>query len=209
MNILPVIVSCKKNEDLWTNILKINPHAIVFYGDPTLIENYNYDKNKRILALKCNDFYEGLPEKMIALICAILELKCFQHIKYILKVDDHDVVNKIVNLGYVKHRLVLHPQPSYIGNRIIQTTNFFKPMRAWHFGKCSPGSYWEKRKYMGEYTSWADGGQSYILRRDAMEKISMVYNFSNLEIIGKKHIYEDVMIALILKKFHINPRKIQ
>lgn len=207
MNVLPVIVSCQKNKQYWDSIIQLNPNAIIFYGDPTMNENYNYDEKKRILALKCNDFYEGLPEKMIALICAILELKCFQHIKYILKVDDHDVINKILNLGYVKHQLDLHPQPSYIGNRIIQTTKFFKPTRSWHFGKCSPGSYWEKRKYMGEYTTWADGGQGYILRRDAMTKIGSVFNFSNIDQIGKRHIYEDLMIALILNQFNIKPKK--
>ena len=67
MDILTVVVSCKKNQHLWDNILAKHPTAILFYGDPTLEENYKYDEITRILCLKCSDFYEGLPEKMIAL----------------------------------------------------------------------------------------------------------------------------------------------
>jgi hypothetical protein len=207
MNVLPIIVSCKKNEKYWNSILDKNPQAILFYGDPSLHENYNYDEIRRILILKCNDFYEGLPEKMIALISAILELKCFQHVNYIVKIDDHDIINKILNLDYIKHRLNIKPQNSYIGNRIIHYDKFKKVTRRWHFGKCSKGSSWEKQLYKGIYTSWADGGQGYILRRDAMEKIASVYNFSNINDVGKYHIYEDLMIALILNKFKIKPTK--
>jgi len=207
MNILPIIVSCKKNEKYWNSILDKNPQAILFYGDPSLHENYNYDEIRRILILKCNDFYEGLPEKMIALISAILELKCFQHVKYIVKIDDHDIIKKILNLDYIKRRLNIKPNDSYIGNRIIHYDKFKKVTRRWHFGKCSKGSSWEKQLYKGIYTSWADGGQGYILRRDAMEKIASVYNFSNINDVGKYHIYEDLMIALILNKFKIKPTK--
>lgn len=207
MNLLPVIVSCQKNKQYWDSIIQLNGNAIIFYGDPTLIDNYNYDENKRILALKCNDFYEGLPEKMIALICAILELKCFEHIEYIFKIDDHDILNKIVNLGAVKHYLDLHPQIHYMGNRIVHYNDSVQPSRKWHFGKCSPGSYWEKRMYKGIYTTWADGGGGYILSRKAMEKIMTIYNFTNLDIIGKEHIFEDLMIALILNHFHIKPKQ--
>lgn len=209
MNVLPIIVSCKKNEHLWNSILDKNPHAILFYGDPSLHENYNYDETRRILILKCNDFYEGLPEKMIAVFNAILELKCFQHAKYIFKIDDHDMVNKILNLDYIKRHLDRHPQFSYIGNRIIYYDKFKKVTRRWHFGKCSKGSYWEKKLYNGVYTTWADGGQGYILRRDAMEKIATIYNFSNINNVGSYHIYEDVMVALILAKFNIVPKKWQ
>jgi len=207
MTILPIIVSCKKNEKYWNSILDKNPQAILFYGDPSLHENYNYDEIRRILILKCNDFYEGLPEKMIALISAILELKCFQHVKYIVKIDDHDIINKILNLDYIQHRLNIKPHDSYIGNRIIHYDKFKKVTRRWHFGKCSKGSYWEKKLYNGVYTTWADGGQGYILRRDAMEKIATIYNFSNINNVGKYHIYEDLMIALILNKFKIKPTK--
>ena len=51
------------------------------------------------------------------------------------------------------------------------------------------------------------GGQGYILSRKAMKIISNY--FTNIEKIFKNHIYEDVMIALILNEHNIKPVKIK
>jgi hypothetical protein len=207
MNILPIIVSCKKNKHLWHQILKNNPNSIIFYGDDSLKENYSYNEETRILALKCNDYYEGLPEKMIAVISAILEIEHFSNIQYILKVDDHDMVNRNVNLEGIMIRLARKPNNDYIGNRVIKINELTKVNRKWHFGKCSPGSFWEKQSYTGTYTSWADGGAGYILSRTAMDKISSIYHFNNIHTVKNIHIFEDLMIAIILKQFNIIPIK--
>jgi hypothetical protein len=207
MNILPIIVSCKKNINLWNQILKNNTNSIIFYGDDSLKENYSYNEETRILALKCSDFYEGLPEKMIAVINSILEMEQFSKIQYILKVDDHDMIKKTINLEGIRFHLEKNNNFHYIGNRVIRVNELTKVNRNWHFGKCSPGSFWENQPYTGIYTTWADGGAGYILSRTAMEKISSVYNFNNIYNVKKIHIFEDLMIALILKQFNIIPIK--
>lgn len=202
MNILPVIVSCKKNSDTWKSIIHLNKNAIIFYGDPNMEENYYFDENTRILKLKCNDFYEGLPEKMIALINAVLEITCFKDITHIIKIDDYDVINKIVNMDQLK--TTVNPKNQYMGKRVIRETRQNED-RKWHFGKCSKGSHWQTKEYKGKYTTWADGGKGYILSIAAMKIINSVYNFTNINDIKKYHIYEDLMIALILNKFNIKP----
>tara|TARA_B110000967_G_C18594613_1_gene416164 strand:+ start:220 stop:423 length:204 start_codon:yes stop_codon:yes gene_type:complete len=57
-------------------------------------------------------------------------------------------------------------------------------------------------------TPYLDGGSSYILSRRALICVSYEYKFSDIETIRENHIWEDLMIALILKKYHIYPKKI-
>lgn len=206
--VLPVIVSCKKNEKYWPAILENNKSAILFYGDPQLDDDYKYDEATRILTLKCCDFYEGLPEKMISLINSVLKLECFNKIQYIVKIDDHDIIRKNINMKYILDVIHKNPTKNYLGIRVINVSKIKKNTGTWHFGKCSKGSFWEKRKYTGPYTSWADGGRGYILSRNSMENISKIYNFNNLHVIKKHHICEDLMIALILRKFSIYPKQL-
>lgn len=204
MNILPVIVSCQKNKNYWDSILELNKSAIIFYGDPLIKKNFEYNETKRVLKLKCNDFYEGLPEKMIALIDAILEIDDFKNFTHVMKIDDHDIIRKELNIQELNKNT--NPLFHYMGKRVI-SSNYPYHNRCWHFGKCSEKSHWKNKKYKGKYTTWADGGKGYILSFNAMKCINSVYNFTNIDTVKDYHIYEDLMIALILKKFNITPLK--
>lgn len=204
INVLIMIVSCEKHKANWNDLLVRNPKAILFYGNPELEENYQYDAEKRILTLKCNDFYEGLPEKMIAMINAVLQLQVFSTITHIFKIDDNDMRMKTLNLEYINNIIMKNGNQNYMGFRVIYSNNN-KPCRTWHFEKCSSGSYWEHNTYRGPYTNWSDGGKGYVLSRHSMDKICTTYNFKNMKFIKKYHIYEDVMIALILKTHNIYP----
>ena len=74
-------------------------------------------------------------------------------------------------------------------------------IRSWHFNKCPENSYWNYKLYKGPYTTWVDGGCGYLLSKKSMNLITEYYD-SNQDDIFKNHIYEDLMIALIL--FHHN-----
>jgi len=208
MNVLVTIVSCEKHRSKWNDILVRNPKAILFYGNPELEENYHYDEATRILTLKCNDYYEGLPEKMISMINAVLKIQLFANITHIFKIDDNDMTVKTLNTEYINDAIYQLGHQHYMGFNVIRS-NVSKPCRSWHFEKCSPGSYWEHNLYNGPYVNWSDGGKGYVLSRHSMEKISTTYHFENLQSIKKYHIYEDVMIALILNRYNIYPIQLE
>ena len=71
-------------------------------------------------------------------------------------------------------------------------------------------SSWHERPYNGEIAVYADGGISlYALTRKALEKIYK-YTFPlNTENISRTYIFDDLMIALILKRYMIFPKKIK
>ena len=197
-NTLIVFLSCKKNNHLWDKLLGININSIIFYGDPEINEPFIY--KDRILTLKCKDTYDYLPVKIYSMINSILKIPDFSNITHILKVDDwdtkvdeniHDEIKKINISDFCGQKLI---------NRCVGG-------RRYHFGKCPINSIWHKREYKGNFVPWFDGGNGYILSRNAMNIISNE-NMTENEI-HISHIYEDVMIALILHKHNIFPKKIK
>ena len=132
---------------------------------------------------------------MICAVDAILNLEIFKDITHILKVDGKD--NSFANLNETdiyKH--------DYIGQRVNKVGY---NIRTWHFNKVSVDSPWHNKEYNGKYVDWADGGTSYILSRNSLEMINSVYSFNNLAEVLVDHIYEDLMIAIILHGYDIIP----
>lgn len=197
-NPLVVVLSCKKNEHLWSKIIEKNiNNLIIFCGDPKLKSNYLY-KNK-ILYLKCEDTYDYLPTKIYMMITAILEIDDFSSITHIFKLDDHDTEFDIYIINKIKS--IITKNMDYSGQRI----NHAPCSKVWHYGKCPITSIWYNKPYLGDSVPWCDGGCGYILSRKSMKLIK--YSLSKKEIY-KNHIYEDVMIAIVLKQHNINPIKI-
>jgi len=198
--ILVIILSCKKNKNLWETKLKEVNNSIIICGDNNISEPYIL--NNRILYLKCNDLYDGLPEKIICMIDAILNISKFKNITHILKTDDHDNFLEKHVIEKLKKSLELKIYP-YIGNNIQK----IEGKRDYHFGKVPEKSFWYKRPYTGKYVPWAKGGNGYILNRNAMKVINKKYNYNNLKEVRKNHIYEDIMISTALNEKNIYPIK--
>ena len=210
MEFLIVVLSCKKNKHLWEDILKQGPNIIIFCGSD-IQEKFRYEN--RVLYLNCNDFYEGLPEKIICMINSILKINVFNRFTHIIKIDDHDALinyDRVINLSqmYVNGN-------DYCGFLISGITNngdylkegTFYVNRRYHFNKCSVNSIWNNKEYSGIYVPYAWGGL-YILSRKAMVYVNSIYNSDNIEIIRQNHIFEDLMIGIILNKFGIKPKYI-
>lgn len=202
MLILPVILSCQKNKHLWQNIIKKIPNCIIFCGIPNLNKNFILKNN--ILLLKCNDFYEGLPEKIIAMIDSILQIEKFNEYTHIIKIDDHDTKIPENYFENIEKNFNIISNSDYCGQNVH---NGKYVSRNWHFHKCSSNYRFRFTEYKGIFVPWIDGGCGYILSKNAMYKINSIYNFTNLNNVGLYHIYEDLMIAIILSKFNIYPIK--
>lgn len=207
MKVLPVILSCLKNKHLWQNLLTKHQYSIIFCGAKI---NREYILHGRILYLNCDDNYEGLPEKIICMINAILQIKRFSHITHIIKIDDHDTNMSNLKQNLNSMRPIINAN-DYLGQSInYQQLKYgeFKGVVDWHFNKCSKKSHWYNKLYTGIYTPWADGGCGYILSVNAMRLINSKYGPKDKEIVSKNHIFEDLMIALILYEHNIHPVKI-
>lgn len=206
VNPLIVILSCQRNEHLWDGLLARDKNVIIFCADNN-IEN-DYLLEDRVLYLNCEDTYDYLPEKVYRMISAILEIPEYNNITHIMKIDDHDTYfnNKTNNL--IKNTVNNHI--NYCGQTVQQYRkphNTYIGNNKWHFHKCPKDSIWYNIPYYGQYTPWVDGGCGYILSRKSMSLIKD--NFKNdISQIYKNHIYEDLMIALILRKYKIYPIKV-
>ena len=204
--ILVCVLSCQKNKAIWPTILdriKNNNDIIIFCGGS---ETTQFNESDKILYLNCNDFYEGLPEKMLFMIEHVLTLECFKDVTHILKIDDHDIdLISDESLAKLSNRDELWKH-DYIGHQLREVPG--SGYGGCHFGKVSKGCYWDSKFYTGPFTSWLDGGHTYILSRTALQIINMKWNVriqADLDRIRVSEIYEDVMIAAILADYSIKP----
>ena len=124
--------------------------------------------------------------------------------------DDHDTffnestIHKIENIK-------IKPKDDYVGQRIWHKSSG-RLCPKWHLreNKCPKDSYWFNKEYHGAVpNSFARGGQAYILSRNAMEHINKTYSMDDLEELSRTHIYEDVMVGLILEKAGISAKHLR
>lgn len=208
MKILACILSCNKHADLWPNIkAKSIDNLIIFTGGS---DKTYFDEENKVLHLKCDDGYGGLPEKMVLMMEYILHSTKFENITHILKIDDHDNsfteenIRNLYNLEELKeyhyigqklNNLTLSPWQWYDGNK-------------WHIGKVGEDNCWYNKHYSGGYVPWLDGGCSYILSADAMRCITSWYNSSNINELREREIFEDAMMGKILYHHDIFPKEV-
>ena len=200
-NILHIFFSWKGNIKNCYNRI-VNMMTNINYEDYIVVtggeEETFYDNSKKRLHIKCNDFYEGLPEKVLETFKYLYENKWCEKYDYFCKLDDDMIIKSILNLEKGRVHYTGHVAKC---NVLIDYEKKYKklhPSRKWHFNKCTPGSYHNKRSYTGEYTDWCKGGCGYILSTYAIKKLQD-------EEVSQDDIYEDICIALLLKKNNIMP----
>ena len=196
--ILTLVVSCAKNQNLWAQILSKNIDDILILCGKPLKSAYSLEG--KVLYLNCNDAYEGLPEKMIFALNAVRDMPMFNEITHVLKVDDHDVLfSRQVITNLEDNGAGLLEKHDYVGQHVYTGC-----AGAHHIGRC-PGSPWNKRLYEGEDAMYAAGGYSYILSARAAGLVCEAYGFADKDEIGREHVYEDLMVAIILRRHGIYP----
>jgi hypothetical protein len=196
VDILVVVLSCKKNQHLWPKILGRNVlNLIILCGGS---EETKLEEN--ILYLKCNDAYDGLSEKIMTAYDYILNSNKFKF-THILKADDHDTEftsEQICNIQD-KFKDILKSN-HYIGQNLLPPSRLG---RTHHFNKVPSSSPWYNKSFDGPAISYLGGGETYILSKYSMNLIinnkDDFHNYGGLE---------DVMIGSILLKYDIHPYKL-
>ena len=186
--ILYLFLSCQKR--LNKNYDRIVKMMNYFNYDKYIIltggHNKNiYEKNHKRLKLKCNDNYEGLPEKMIKAYKFIYENNFFNEITFICKLDEDMILKKLLDIKSLN---------DYCGK-----INYSKKIeRDYHIGKCSKNSKFNNSLYKGNIVPWCLGGHGYILSKKSLKILKDDIEYCN-------EIYEDLYIAKILNKNKIYP----
>lgn len=162
-----------------TNMMQTD--FVIVQGGTTLD---NYDKERKVLSLNCNDKYVGLPEKVLKTFHFLSTDENFSQYTHFVKLDDDMVVLKrFENLT-----------DDYIGN-----VHYVDGNRNWHIGRC--GNFWDNIPYIGEFKPWCMGGYGYVVSKRALEKIVPNHDYLN-------HIYEDVYIGILMNNVGIKPTEI-
>ena len=142
------------------------------------------------LEIKCNDFYEGVPEKLLG---AFLYVLLAPQARSVIKID--------VNVSVVDWTLLWEHTQRY-EQTDADLIGFIRDAahgidRFWHFGKCNSET-WNNRKYTRPAYCWPDGGRGYLMKRPGLEKIfAYISCQKNMFEIGN-YIYEDVMIGEVM-----------
>lgn len=219
--LLTVFLSCAKEAHLWAGwaekhkLTNAGSDYIILCGDTMLQEDYVVKtdcKNKfTVLYLKCPDTYENLPHKMICAFHAIYNCDIFNEYSHIWKCDPIDTWNNQGRLDKVFDHINYEEKGSepldYGGKKLGPG---IKQDREYHYGKVTPNSYWDDKPYGGSYKDYILGGSDngaagYILSRKSLHCITNYFHPHQREVIYAQHIYEDLMLSLILDKFSIKP----
>ena len=182
---LYLFITCQKNYPASYKRIKDMMHKLGIPDYCLVVGGYletNYLSDSKTLQLNCNDYYEGLPEKVVKTYAFIDKCRFFRKYKFICKLDDDMIILKTLpcNLKFM-----------YCG--VVQR----KPgRRNWHIGKCSENSRWNKQIYKGYFVPWCKGGYGYIIAKTLLSNFSFYSNY-------QKDIYEDLCVAKILDKNNI------
>ena len=193
---LVVIVSCLKHQSLWKGITERLNNAIILCGG----KETKLDGN--ILYLNCVDTYDGLSEKMMGAFDFILNSGIFKSVTHIFKADDHDTLftTKQIEDIQVEYKGELESH-DYIGQNLVPVGRLGIKH---HYKKAPITSRWHNKPFIGNYTEYLGGGETYILSRKALE--CLVPNKGECEKYGS---YEDAMVGTILGRYDIKPYKLK
>ncbi len=188
--LLYIFISCKSRIDQcypritgMMNKLNNDNYIIVTGGN----NEYNYYKDKRLLEIVCNDYYEGLPEKVIKTYNFICENDLFNKFTHFCKLDDDMLIRKNIDISILT---------DYCG-----TVQNVSGNRYWHINKCSTNCLFNTTPYTGPFVPWCKGGYGYIISRISLKILSNDTNYYN-------EIYEDLYVGKILHNKQITPDNI-
>jgi len=166
------------------NELKNDNYIIVTGGH----NECKYSLDEHLLEINCNDYYEGLPEKVIKTYKFIYENELFNNCTHFCKLDDDMVIRQTISTSLLTE---------YCG-KVNKSKN---GNRKWHINKCSKDSLFNTKEYSGPYVPWCLGGCGYIISKNSLKFIADDINYHN-------EIYEDLYIAKILYTKQIYPTNI-
>jgi len=208
------VVSSLKESSLWDNVLITTDIGSKKQDN---IPERSYNEHDHLLTVNVTDEYDMRPFLILHTYQYIQENMTDHDFTHIVKVNDRDT--RINQLDKLDQRLLSQPEfrevkepdkeelvtYDFIGERILVKVN-----PTFHYKVVKEHSSWHERPYNGEVAVYADGGISlYALTRAALENIYKYTSPLNPENISRTYIFEDLMIALILKRYMMFPKKIK
>jgi len=204
VNLLVLVVSCKKHQHIWKKILERNvPNLIIICGGS---EETKLDGN--ILYLTCNDAYDGLSEKMMKAYEYILNSGKF-NFTHILKADDHDTEFTSEQIQNIQEKYInILNTKDYIGQNLIHPSQMG---RGYHHYKVPKDSPWYTKMFSGPDVSYLSGGQTYILSKYSVNLIIKYKNefYTYDSLFNTYGGLEDIMVGSILIKYNIIPYELK
>jgi len=171
------------------NILK-KKNIIFVISNPNIDDEYTFKNN--ILTIKCNNTFDYLQFKTFFTFQTILQIKELNMYTHIVKINYNKNLNVYISPTITSDKL---KDINYCGKKLNTVIE-----RDWHFDKCPIYSSWYEKKYDGKCVPYIDGNSGYILSRHSLILICRE-KFKEI----KNHIYDDLMISIILSKHNITP----
>jgi hypothetical protein len=208
------LISSLKESPLWDNILITTD---IGNEKQTNVPDRSYNEEDHLLTVNVTDEYDMRPFIVLHAYQYIQENMTEFDFTHLVKLNDKDT--RVNQLDKLDERLLTQPEfgemkepdkeelvtHHYIGERIQVKVN-----PTFHYKVVKEHSSWHERPYNGEMAVYADGGISlYAITRVALEHI---YNYTsplNPENISRTYIFEDLMIALILKHYMMFPKRVK
>ena len=208
------VVSSLKESPLWDNILITTDIGSEKQDN---IPDRSYNEEDHLLTVNVTDEYDMRPFLVLHTYQYIQESMSDRDFTHLVKLNDKD--SRVNKLDKLDERLLSQPEfgemkepdkselvtHDYIGERILVKVN-----PTFHYKVVKEHSSWHERPYNGEIAVYADGGISlYALTRNALENIYKYTSPLNPENISRTYIFEDLMIALILKRYMMFPKRVK
>ena len=192
------IISHQKNKHGYAKF-KNKPDTFIVVGN--LKQEAPYLLEDGILTVRANDLYFGLPEKIIMMHEAFLNMPELSSYTHLYKIDDDcdiyeprkEFFDFVRNVDYAGSNISKFLRGS--DNHMIQAG---KIGTEYHFkySHQDPDNYWAKNPYLGNYVNYVNG-PNYILSRPLINKINKIWNHTNIDLLRTTEIFEDLMIGKV------------
>ena len=198
-----LIISCQLYKDKWPQLMETmhnhkNDDYYIVYGDPNLPVTAHLFG--RFIILQCNDYYEGLPEKVSALykfISTNITINS-QGYTHFLKIDDTNKIHPKFNFKQLEATIDSDYEGAlFFGPKEIQNREY--QFRRYHFGRCTDPNI-NITPYKGEIIRYCGGG-AYILSK---RSVHLFQTITTKDLEGEY--YEDLFVGKVLLKSFIIPQ---
>lgn len=191
------VVTCEANletnarECLNTWVLdarRLGARVIFFCGQRQIGSNFNHSLGEDVVFLPVGDYYEDLPDKMLA-IYTWIQKNC--RFSFVLKVDDDCYLDARGFFGSLVYR-----RAHYFGRPLVARSDSFD--RAWHQDKARRPANQRSLDASPLGTNYADGGGCYSLSFEALQALLHVSRTEEGVQLRLASYFEDKLIGDLL-----------
>lgn len=195
------VISCQANkEKVQTFIDKEDVYIITGKADIAT----PYVINQQFITVKAGDGYLDLPSKTMLALEVFGTDRIFEKYTHVYKIDDDCRITRPVTAEFYQ----FVTENPYCGSFVYHIWDPQAGDRNWHVDRRANSTHaWYRKPYDGHFVPWARGS-NYVLRRDLVLKINLIWHSGNTRLLRATEVFEDLAVGKVCFFLNVKPKLI-